>query len=335
MLAYAFRIKPDGTSAYDTEKFEKHTDILGIILLHSMEAVLKKGLIKYYSDHSECTATPHGKINLAASIKSGSIGRNELICEYQLYDEQTYSNQIVKSIIDKICKYPDLDPRICSGLKDISKKMSMVETIDCASISWNKATYNGFDRDYRMALHVCRLFVEDMIPHNAIEGQQLRSYISEKRLFWLFEEFVRGYFEVEHKTIYKTQRKLDWGSASDILQDLEMDILLRNENHTLIIDAKYYSKILDGQYTKRVRSNHLLQLNGYLDSWIFKHPGTQPAGMLLYAKTDEIFEEISTNIFAHPISIKTLDLSADWGDIKQKLDSVAASLESGLSSTQP
>lgn len=323
MLAYAFRIKPDGTAPYSAESFDNHTNVLSAILLHCMDSVLKRGLIKYYSDHTECTFTPHGRIDLSNSIKTGAIGKNAPVCNYQLYDEQTYTNQVIKSIIDKICTCSGLNAEICDGLKGISRRMNAVDTIDCSLIKWNNATYLGKDRDYHMALHICRLLVDELIPRKDDDGTALRGFVSEKREHWLFEEFVRGYFEIEHKDIYKTQRILNWGSSAEgDLPDLEMDILLRNKNKTLIIDTKYYSRITDGRFTKKVRSSHLSQLNTYLDSWELDHPMDDLSGMLLYAKTDEVFEEISTILLRHPAYVKILDLSSDWIQIKDKLDQI-------------
>ena len=64
-----------------------------------------------------------------------------------------------------------------------------------------------------------------------------------------------------------------------------------------------------------------------MDSWKKGHPEDDLSGVLLYAKTDEVFEELTTVFIDHPLNIKVLDLSSDWHQIQNKLDQIASMLE--------
>ena len=85
-------------------------------------------------------------------------------------------------------------------------------------------------------------------------------------------------------------------------------MLQRNEK-SLIIDAKYYSKIMQVQYgVHTIHSNNLYQIYTYVKNYD-KDKNGNAVGMLLYAKTDEIVLPHNTyQMDGNVISVDTLDL---------------------------
>lgn len=99
----------------------------------------------------------------------------------------------------------------------------------------------------------------------------------------------------------------------------------------LIIDAKYYSNRLQGQYDRHaIHSNNLYQIFTYVKNrgYAFGDAPHSVAGLLLYARTDEAIQPEST-YFMHgsKISVGTLDLNRPFEEISEKLNDIARELE--------
>ena len=92
----------------------------------------------------------------------------------------------------------------------------------------------------------------------------------------------------------------------------------------MIIDTKYYSKIMQEQYGKEtLRNNHLYQIRTYVDEYDRDHLHNVD-GMLLYAKTKDVsFEDAQIrHRDGYTLYIRTLDLNKDFADIKKRLNSI-------------
>ena len=91
---------------------------------------------------------------------------------------------------------------------------------------------------------------------------------------------------------------------------------------TLIVDTKYYTRIMQEQYGKEtLRNSHLYQIRTYVDEYDREHTH-KVDGMLLYAKTKEDdFEDAQiTHRDGYTLYIRTLDLNKDFEAIKNCLD---------------
>lgn len=114
---------------------------------------------------------------------------------------------------------------------------------------------------------------------------------------------------------------------------MKSDITLEYRGRTTIIDAKYYSRML--QYnqmfnSKTLHSNNMYQIFTYVKNKDVKQDGSV-SGVLLYAKTEE--EEMldqSYSMSGNKISVKSLDLGSDFDEISMTLDEIAENLKVGL-----
>ena len=100
--------------------------------------------------------------------------------------------------------------------------------------------------------------------------------------------------------------------------------MLRLKDKILIIDAKYYGRIMLNQFEKEsMRSNHLYQIFTYVKNQDRDNTG-DVAGILLYAKTDEdITPDCMFNMGGNQIGAKTLDLNKEFSLIAAQLDKIA------------
>ena len=109
---------------------------------------------------------------------------------------------------------------------------------------------------------------------------------------------------------------------TSIFPIMKKDILLSMGVRTLIINTKYYTEIMHGQYSRdTLRSGHLYQINTYINEYDSNHCHNVD-GMLLYAKTKGAAFDDAQITFrdGYSIYIRTLDLNTDFESIKKRLE---------------
>ena len=107
------------------------------------------------------------------------------------------------------------------------------------------------------------------------------------------------------------------GSNRSLLPIMETDISVRCGMIRTIIDTKYYRQPLSNRFgSEKFHSSNLYQLFSYLQN---ASSGNSPVhGMLLYAQVGRSFKE-RFSIRGSCLTLMTLDLSADWQDIRASL----------------
>ncbi|MPM38594.1 Protein McrC [bioreactor metagenome] len=159
----------------------------------------------------------------------------------------------------------------------------------------------------------------------------LSSFIDDMRMHKLFEKFILEFYKKEYPQIKVHSPRIDWAlddSNAIMLPVMQSDITLTKGNQTLIIDAKYYSRILQGYRShSSLRSGHLYQIFTYVKnkSLEFKETQQQVSGMLLYAKTtEELQPDIVYGMSGNKIGIKSLDLNQEFPYIVNQLHTIVA-----------
>ena len=89
------------------------------------------------------------------------------------------------------------------------------------------------------------------------------------------------------------------------------------------MNAKYYAHTTQSQYsTNTLHSGNLYQIFTYVKNLDTNKSGNV-AGMLLYAKTDEIvLPNNDYKMGGNQISVKTLNLDCEFAEIKIQLDGI-------------
>ncbi len=100
---------------------------------------------------------------------------------------------------------------------------------------------------------------------------------------------------------------------------MKTDITLRSADRTIVADAKYYKEILaGGQYSSKVRSAHLYQLSTYLAHVSRNEPEQRLSGLLIYPTSGQSLR-LSYRLLGTPVTVATVDLSAEWPAIHDEL----------------
>jgi 5-methylcytosine-specific restriction enzyme subunit McrC len=324
-------------------------DVLAAVIAHSLSEVLKKGIVRDYTDHSEITSHPHGHIDVPASVKTRAIARRKLYCDYQMYDELTFCNSFIASVVSALLT-GRLGEAVYAKLAEVARPLSGLPRMPLTSQNAEKAIYKGRDRDYADLLEFCKMFVYDMLPSSVSSGTKVSEFISDQRFFALYEEFLRCYYAKEHPELFVAKRKIDWKTIDwcsserieSALPDMETDVRLAHGGKVLIMDAKCYAEPMKSKVAgsaPKYDSANMYQMIAYAEN--LKRSGKKKDGrvatMLVYAVLDGSFADLSGcyEIDGTLHHIEFLNLGADWPEVQEELEGIAAGVEDGSLFSRP
>ena len=331
MLSYSFQIlNEQGYKKINTEEFHNVAELCSSILVKGISIQLKKGLGREYIQQQDILSSLRGKIDVAASIKSRTMLKKQMICVYDDFSVNSYMNRILKTTMILLLS-ADISKNRKKELKKIIVYLDEVDTIDIHLIEWN-VHYNKNNQTYRMLISICYLVVKGLLQTNAEGNMKLMDYLDEQRMCRLYEKFILEYYRKEHPEINASASQILWqldDGMNEMLPMMQTDIMLSKNNRILIIDAKYYAKTLQSQYNvNTLHSGNLYQIFTYVknkEAELSSQPH-EVAGMLLYAKTDEVVLPANEyKMSGNKIIVKTLDMDCDFSDIASQLDSIANS----------
>lgn len=326
MLAYAFQVLNEtGYEDIESEEFTDAADLLAAILAKGMAVQVKRGLGKEYIKISEPLSTVRGKIGIGESVCELCAGRQRLACEYDVYSENFLFNQILKSTA-KLLLSSDIKQERKQMLKKVYVFFEGVDLISLKDIVWGKIRFNRLNETYRMLVTVCYLIVKGLLPATENGVVRFQSYLDEAQLHRLYEHFILQFYKKHYSQLKPAASYIEWaleeGERVDFLPQMKSDIMLFHEEKTLIIDAKFYGKIMQKQFEKKTfHSHNLYQIFTYVKNKDRENSGNV-SGMLLYARTPESdlpCRPYRYTMSGNEISVNTLDLSVPFQSIKEQL----------------
>jgi 5-methylcytosine-specific restriction enzyme subunit McrC len=241
--------------------------------------------------------------------------------------ENNIYNQILVATTHILLKHSDVKKETKMRLKKLMLFFQNVSVIDVHTIHWDRLRFDRNNRNYRMLLYICYFIVREWLMTTE-KGYFKMQAFSDEHMCRLFEKFVLEYYMKHHPEFKPEAKQIEWNvikeqTDTSVLPIMQTDILLSIGERTLIIDTKYYSKILQQQYGKEtIRNNNLYQIRTYVNEYDQEHHHNVD-GMLLYAKTkNDDFDDATINHRdGYSLFIRTLDLNTDFEDIKKRLES--------------
>lgn len=328
MLSYAFQVLTDqGYKDIETEKFDNTAELCAAILIKGIAVQIKRGLGKEYISETETLSGIRGKLEITESIKNQTILRKQMVCTYDEFSVNSYMNRIIKSTAELLLR-SDISKARKKELKKLLVYFSDVDSIDLQTANWD-FQYNRNNQTYRMLISICYLVVKGLLQTNSDGTTRLMDFLDEQRMCRLYEKFILEYYRKEHPEITANASQIPWQLDDDfnsMLPVMQTDIMLSSRKKVLIIDAKYYGHTTQVQYDKHtLHSGNMYQIFTYVkNKTVELGEGCEVAGMLLYAKTDEVIQPDGTySMSGNKISVKTLDLNCEFAEIKKQLDSIA------------
>lgn len=326
MLAYAFQnLKTSDIENSAYEEFEYADDLFAVIIANGVAKQIKSGLGKEYILEAESRVSPRGKINISNTMHYQANHNGKVACIVDEYQENTYMNQILKSVSMYLLHSSDVGKNNKRKLKRVLMYFGSVDTLDCKHIEWNKIQYHKNNLSYKMLMNVCYLIVKGMLMTTDEGVIKLSRFIDDQNMAALYERFIFEYYKKAYPQFIVTRSHIKWNSEDgiiDLLPRMRSDVMIEYKGKTLIIDAKYYDSSLKTNTrfgNQTISSANLYQIYTYVKNYDMKHTGNT-VGMLLYANTNGENPNNDYKLDGNIISVKTLDLDCDFRFVKKQLD---------------
>ena len=311
MLCYSFfgnRLNEKEEASLGEEAFSNIYDLFSLLLYLILRKQIKKGIHKDYNPLIEEINIVRGKIDINKSMYSFNV-KKRIVC-----NENTLLNKVIKTTIFYLIK----SNKIGNNTKDLLKKLNAyytnVDIVDIRTIKWDQIKFNRNNISYKYVIDLCRLILKGLIVTDKNGNNKFKEFLDDTRVSAIYENFIKAYYRKHFPELKASSRKFNLVSNNaSYAPIMKTDITLEYNNKLLIIDAKFYSKILrDNIYDQKCKilsTNNLFQIYTYVDS---QDPmkENKAYGMLLYAQTiNEPSVNLSYEIIGHKILVKTLDMN--------------------------
>ena len=143
MLAYAFNnLNEADTKLIDKEEFDNIYDLFCVMLTQEISKLIKRGLFKEYITTTDEISSLKGKILLNDSIKKNSQKKMKMYCEFDVYSENIYLNQIIKTAAMYLIYSKKITDKVkIKKLKNVLNYLRDVDTVSIKTIKWNSIRY--------------------------------------------------------------------------------------------------------------------------------------------------------------------------------------------------
>lgn len=330
MLSYAFQVlRRNNYEDIAKEEFERIQDLFAEILFRGMSNQLKQGLYKEYVPINEQRTVLKGKLDMPGTIMN-RIKRGRCVsCDYDELSVNNIYNQIIRTTAERLIKEPTVDKARKSQLRSIMPFFDGIDLVDLKSIRWKALSFQRNNRSYEMLLNLCYFVIDGMLMTTEA-GEFRMTTFSDEHMNRLFEHFVLEYYRKEFSgELTANAAVVDWAIDNDkptqgllFMPKMQTDIMLKRDDRTLIIDTKYYGKMMQTHFDKTtIHQANLYQIMTYVSNEDRFNTGNA-SGMLLYARTQEsVSPDVDITVKANRILVKTLDLNRPFDEIRNQLDS--------------
>lgn len=332
MLCYSFygeQLNEKDESSLGEEAFENIYNLFSLLLCLILKKQIKKGLHKEYINVDDELSTIRGKIDLNKTINNNSLVRKKIYCDFDEYSENCLLNQIIKTTMFYLLKSNKIGSTTKDEIKRLLNYFSNVDVIDIKSIKWDQVKFNRNNLSYKYVVDLCRLILKGLIVSDKNGNNKFKEFLDDTRISAIYENFIKAYYRKHYPELNASSKKLYLNDKPmlDFIPMMKTDITIEFEDRMLIIDAKFYNKILRENYLnarcRTISSNNLYQIMAYVDNQDPYKTGNV-SGMLLYAQTvNEPTIDIKQQLNMHTIMVKTLDLNESWENIKTQLNNIA------------
>lgn len=340
------KVKLDGI------KFHSVENLLGMVLCVNCEHLLKRGLLCTYRAMEQEVYGIKGKLNVAQTFKKGKVKLGYTQCEVDELSSNVLVNQILYSTVKRLVTSDTLDEICRERLCCVLHKFPLMKEICLTPKVFQKVMLRRNFRNYALALHVCKLICESLLPIRNTKGKYefIDFMQDELKMSYVFERFLMNFckchckkqFPQIHREYIHFQLSpfgMMFKKAEKVLPMMETDVSLFNPKtgQKKILDAKYYKDALTSKFgsQEKIRREHLSQIISYvLNQENSQKPGSLKAsGTLVYPTVQEDFDFFYRyRDTEHIIHVATVNLNQNWEKIEARiLEIVNGSDELGYS----
>lgn len=333
MLCYAWNIIDEiNDIEFGNEKFENIYNLMAKILDYFLNKLIKIGFYKNYILIEEDLSMLKGKIDFSKSIKTNVINQKRLICQYDILSTNILFNKIIKSTLNKLINYKNIDEELKNKLIILSRYFIKIKDIKINNNTFKSLKYHRNNIHYKFIINICKLVYNNLILDKNYNENSGRFYIDKnenKTMHRIYEKFVLNYYKINYQNFTVKSQPIKWQIKNDnfnFIPNMKTDITIYNKEKCLIIDTKYYKEILkEHKGKKMIRPSHIYQIYAYMNNIKFKG---NIKGILLYAGTNEIInknyqkEKFDYKIQDKYFSVRILDLNKEWENIEKQLNEI-------------
>jgi 5-methylcytosine-specific restriction enzyme subunit McrC len=316
----------------NAKDFTELIDLFAVVLKNGINQLIKRGFDRNYIEYSEDTRRLRGKIDFAVTLKKNLMKKAQLHCRFDDLSHNVLHNKIIKSTINNLINIENIDKDIKDELRDLYLKLRGIDLIKIENKHFRMIQLNSNNYFYDFLLNICELIHDNIFIDENSGRYKFKSFIDDnKKMAHLFEDFIRNFYKIEllkaqQKTVVKRD-SFGWYSEEEddniddiLFPKMETDVSITFPNKKIVIEVKYYTKILIEHYgIEKLRSEHIRQLYTYLKNLEqFGGLNLTAEGILLYPLIDK---EINTErqLKKHKFKVRTINLNQNWKNIHNDL----------------
>lgn len=302
-------------------------DVLNLlcrVFVKEVDFLIKKGLYREYNSFEEEVSILRGKINFNDSLSLMVNKKNKLKCSFEELDFNIPINKILKTTIIHLLKVNELSEDNRKHLKQVLPYFTSIDTIRLEDRLFNGIRYNPSNKAYEFIMNICRLIKDNLLINEKGEGAEFYNFLEdERKMAYLFENFVRNFYKKELKPSRVYRENIYWnlkGECLNYLPLMQTDISIEFSNKKIIMDTKYYKTALVSNFGKdKLNSGNLYQLFAYLKNNEDKSPKDKNAeGILLYPRVNKDLD-LAYTMENHIMKVCTVNLNMKWQSIEERL----------------
>ena len=260
--------------------------LLTSILVYLVKHQIRRGLRGDYVERSEELRGVRGRIDFGQTLRSMSMYRGRLHCEYEEFTLNVPRNQIIRSTLNSSLnrEFTDVEeerPKYRGLVSDVEALVRMLYEIDRVRVTRRLIAselrlLGRNEREYKLMLKICEMLQDPSMPQSDSASDQ--DYVDwlRKREHEIFELFVANFYRLRLRDWdVSPQQRRYWGKKTDTETDdarlptMNPDIVLahRYTAAVVMIDTKWYGSVLYERGGKpTVNPDHVYQMYGYLQS---------------------------------------------------------------------
>ncbi|MGX0966091.1 5-methylcytosine-specific restriction enzyme subunit McrC [Bradyrhizobium japonicum] len=296
------------------------------VLAVETRRLIRRGLDRGYKSATYELFAPRGRLRIDRIIKEATQLRGTAVCDVDELSHDVIHNQILKATLISLTNCQDVDISIKRDLRALAKAFREVEDIALSASHFRRTSVSRNSREYVFLMKLCEFVFWSFIPDEHGLGTKFQRILDDElRMSDIFEEFLRNFFQMHRSEYQVRSESWAWDVTDATPGDLAFlprmitDLTLRQRDHTVIVDAKFYRNALaQGRYGERVRSQHLYQLITYLQHERVRQVGKKLSGMLLYPDVGQSIR-LRYRLLGIPVLVATVDLSKEWSAIDAEL----------------
>lgn len=268
LLSYAWdKLEEAESLNISLSDYDNALNLITRLFVARTKFLIKKGLRKSYVSLTEEYPGIKGRIEFKESLNKNHFYQGKSICTFDDFSTNIIHNQIIKSVLNRLLSFKELDDILRQEVKGCYYKFTDVDDIIISGNDLNSASIHRNNIEYDFLIKLSRLIIDNSTINEDNGGYNFVDFTrNDKAMAYLFEKFVFNFYKREQSN-YKVRREdISWNAialnSSDLkfLPKMQTDISLEANHRKIIIDTKYYKQTLSFNYSNKIRSNNLYQI---------------------------------------------------------------------------